>query len=221
MKKVIFCLVVLCGSMSLSAQNEVKLSGSAKISSETIAMLGGSVYSENPSFSTSLGLKKGEWNLSLSRISDLLDKTTAGNYTFLTGVYSKKLGNWTVSPMMYLLVFDKVKMDMVIPTLAVSYSGKVSVEVMGACASLFEADDLAVIRLKGFKSYQDWTLNLYAWEKSAIGSGKWNTSVAVQVSKKVFQFQNGVSLTAETTYHFTDLFGQSNRFGWVGVSLNF
>jgi len=224
MKKVIVTMVVALIATGVTlAQQEKKanLWGNVKFNSSTPGMFGGGMWSANPSLTMTLGLNVGDFSFYAFRTNDLLDKSTNGNLIDLSISWGKKLGNWKVALASDMMLFDNRNMDMLIPRVIGTYAkGNFSVEGMVCYCPLFKGGSMSIARLSPAVRIEGYTFRLFIWEKYA--NETFSTPMALQISKKLFQFSNGGSVSADVAYHFRDATAKKlESWGWCSINVNF
>ncbi len=148
MKKLMVTMVVAFLALGVVAQDslvptpkkvKVTLWGSVKLNSSTPGGLGGGLWSNHPSLTGTFGVNVGEFTFSAFRTSDLLDKSTNGNQTDVSIAWGRKFGNWKLTLVSDVLLFDNNSLNMVVPRVVTTYSkGIFSIEGMVAYAPMFK-----------------------------------------------------------------------------------
>ena len=200
---------------------KVTLWGNVKLNSSTPGMIGGGMWSHNPSLTGTFGVNVGEFTFSAFRTSDLLDKSTNGNQTDVSIAWGKKFGNWKLTLANDVLLFDNRSLDMVIPRVVVTYSkGIFSLEGLVTYCPMFKGGSMSIARVSPAVTIQGWSFRFFVWEKYA--NKAFSTPMALQVGKKLFQSEKGVSISVDGAYHLKDVTAKKlESFGWVGISVNF
>ena len=212
---------VTLSSVSAQSEKKVTLWGNAKLNSSTPGMIGGGLWDKNPSYTETVGVNVGNFSFSAFRTSDLLDKTTNANQTDISIAYGKKFGNWKVSVANDVLLFDNNAMNMLTPRIIGAYSkGNFAMEGMVSICPFFKGGNMKVIRLSPSMNIQGYNFRLFVWEKEM--KGIYSTPVVLQIGKKLFQFENGNSLSAEVAYYCKDITAKElENFGWGSIQVNF
>jgi hypothetical protein len=149
MKKVVFCLViVLCCSLSISAQESVKLSGSFKVNTMAMSGLTGSAFAQNPTGNLGVVISKGNASASLNLTRDFIDTHSAGNNVIAKMMYTLQQGKFTVNPTFYCVAFDKqMENSLLAPAVSASYMGAMKVEAMIGYGVVFKNPNTIVSSL--------------------------------------------------------------------------
>ncbi|MDR0283027.1 MAG: hypothetical protein LBI53_07260 [Candidatus Peribacteria bacterium] len=230
MKKLMVTMVIAFIAMGVVAQDslvqntkkvKVTLWGNMKFNSSTPGMIGGGMWSDNPSLTGTFGMHMGEFSFSAFRTSDLLDKSTNGNQTDVSIAWGRKFGNWKLTLANDVLLFDNNSLNMLVPRVVTTYSkGMFSIEALVTYCPMFKGESLSAIRVSPSITVQGWSFRLFVWEKYTNKS--FSTPMALQAGKKLFQFSNGISISADVAYHLKDVTAKKlESFGWVGISVNF
>ena len=223
MKKVIVIMVMAMTVMGALAQSEkrVQMWGNVKLTSSSPGMIGGGLWGKDPSFSGQVGVNVGNFVFSAFRTSDLLDKTSNANQVDISATYSRKFGHWKLTLGNDVLLFDNKSMDMMIPRVLATYSvGKFAVEGMVTYCPLFSGGNMKIARISPAVTVEGYSFRLFVWAKDANGS--YSTPASLQVGKKLFQFENGNSLSMTAAYHVKDIAVKKwEPFGWVGIQVDF
>lgn len=221
-KIITIALFVMFITTATAQENQsIQLWGNVKLNSSTPGMIGGGLWSNNPSLTGTVGLNIGNFSVSIFRTNDLLDKSTNGNQTDISISYGKKFGDWKFVVANDLLLFDNNKMNMLIPRVIGTYGkGNWNVEGLASYCPVLKGGTMTIFRISPSVNVKGYTFRMFIWEKCV--NDVWSTPVAVQVSKKLFQFENGCSLSADLSYHLKDVSAKElESFGWCNIQVNF
>lgn len=230
MKKFMITLV-MCATLvfTISAQKEDVYFGSFKISSLTPGMTGGSIWSRNPSYTSTFGLHVGGLTVSAFRTRDLLDRLTDGNQIGLLTDYKWKFEDCKLAFAHDLLLFDNDSLSMSIPKVTFTYSkGVFSGEAMIAHSFIFKGGSIDIVRLspsvtidRGFlyeTFLRESFLRLYIWGK--YSNNTFSIPAAVQVGKE-FYLSDEISWGVEMVYHLKDLTAKKGSSWWANIHFVF
>jgi hypothetical protein len=216
MKRVILLLTaVVLIPIGIVAQ-ETKLSGSFKFFSSTVGMVGAAIFSETPSVSGSITMKRADWQLSFTRTSDLVDKATTANQTILSSFYAFKVKNWIFTPATNLFLYDHSNNQLFLMGTVAYQKKSWKAEIMPFYVNTFGGNTVAGLRGIVGTTIQGFNLQLYGWEKKPE-NGKSISIGAIQVGRKIAQF-NGISLLMETSYFITS---NGKLFGIGGIIISY
>jgi hypothetical protein len=184
-------------------------------------MIGGGLWSPNPSLTGSIGVYIRGFGFSTFRTNDLLDKSSNGNQTDLSITYGKRFGNWKITLANDILLFDNKSSDMLIPRVIATYSTRnFSIEGTITYCSMFKGESMSIVRLSPTITMEGYSFRLFLWEK--YSNKKYTTPIALQIGKKLIQFSNGTTLSMDVTYHLKDITTKDlESFGYCSMSFNF
>ncbi|MDR0608410.1 MAG: hypothetical protein LBG52_09040 [Candidatus Peribacteria bacterium] len=219
MKKLVVIVLLLCGATHLSAQENVKLSGNARVTSLGLSGVTGVSPAKNVTADFTLAVSVKHLSLNWVTSRDLVDKKTKANWNYFATKYAITCSKVILSPGMFVLLFDEYKSSsLVAPTVFASYTGKIRFDGFVGYGYLFDEPNMFISNVSASKSFQDYTFKVDIWENVKVG--KSTTTGGIQLAKKLFT-QNSVSTSVQAGWRIKDALAHPEHFYWVGLGVSF